>query len=91
MGSEQVRKLAIITSKLTEATGMEKKCARCNNSWITEEGDPFITCPQCRIPAKKKKKQGGSHVGRSRQGNNAYTYNNDPGFDNAIRATEEDR
>src|SRR3989338_1760897 len=40
---------------------MEKACARCHQLWEAKEDDPFITCPNCRIPAPKRKNKGGVH------------------------------
>lgn len=34
------------------------KVCQCGKSWLTSPGDPFMTCPSCRVAAKPKKKKG---------------------------------
>jgi uncharacterized C2H2 Zn-finger protein len=67
---------------------MVKQCARCNGNWQAADGDPFLTCPACRIPAPKKRKQGGSKVGKE-FGAGKHRGEDSPWGENAVRHLED--
>lgn len=65
---------------------MIRTCARCGREFYLGD-DLFLTCYECRKPAPKKRKQGGSKVGRKLE--KKLGEDNNPGFDNIVRAWDE--